>query len=166
MYAMMIGKLPFQGKDANETMALVCNGYTDSHIMTLKMAGISVFGRRMIARCLEVSSKLRMNIQQIIENPWFFDVAAGDQNVGLTCSKAQVLQKMHEEYFPRQSTRVIESAIQSRPYGRVAGLYRLLNIQMEQGKKVDDQDQSKTFAKPAKPHQQTKRKIVRFNIKL
>lgn len=47
---------------------------------------------------------------------------------------------MCEEYLPSQSKLAIESAISSRPYGRVAGLYRLMNLQMEQRRKVDNDD--------------------------
>ena len=56
------------------------------------------------------------------------------------CFKDEVLQKMCEEYLPSQSKLAIESAISSRPYGRVAGLYRLMNLQMEQRRKVDNDD--------------------------
>ena len=112
MYSMMVGRLPFQGKNNKETMTLVLGGFNDHHLTNLKMRGISIFGRRMVARCLEVNSKQRITIKQIIENSWFFNVEQiGQTNTSPKSFKDEVLQKMSEEYLPSQSTLAIESAI-------------------------------------------------------
>ena len=91
MYSMMVGRLPFQGKNTNETMRLVCRGFTDHHLTNLKLRGISIFGRRMVARCLEVDSKQRITIKQIMENSWFFDVEHVAKPANDKCFKAECL---------------------------------------------------------------------------
>ena len=122
MYSMMVGRLPFQGKNTNETMRLVCRGFTDHHLTNLKLRGISIFGRRMVARCLEVDSKQRITIKQIMENSWFFDVEHVAKPANDKCFKAECL-KITEKGLIFQNLRaakLIGSPIQQLTFTRTS----------------------------------------------
>ena len=153
---MLVGQLPFNADDTPSIIKLVFAGFNKDHIKTLKAHNVSILARRMIERCLLPNSKQRITANQIVMNPWFFSVPIKDNT---SKTKEQVFQTMHDKYLTKYSTRAIEHTVQARPYGRVAGLYRILNTEMDE--KVVNEESSRRQETKAQPFE---KKSVRFNF--
>ena len=72
---------------------------------------------------------------------------------------------MHEQYLSRHKAKDIESAVRSRPYGRVAGLYRMLNVKLEEQERNCQEIANATEYQAKTPLQIAgKKKSVRFDF--
>ena len=160
---MMVGDLPFKGHVPAQIAQLVFQGIGDTHIRILKSKNVSILARRMIEQCLEVNCKQRISARKITLNPWFFAYPEKTNNNICIKSKQQVFDKMHEQYLSRYTAKDIELAVRSRPYGRVAGLYRMLNVRLEEQSSCQESKSIEFQTKKTPVHTGTK-KSVRFDF--
>ena len=159
LYAMMVGELPFRGDGPAQIAQFVFKGFGDNHIRLLKSKNISILARRMIERCLELNARQRISARKIALNPWFFTLP--EKSKVCINPKEQVFEMMHEQYLSKYTTQDIESAVRSRPYGRVAGLYRMMNVKLEE---ESDPGTKQIEQETEKPVHGGKKKSVRFDF--